>query len=465
MTAVALNCGSGFVTLPPVPEIPVRPEVRRRARGGPGWHRRRCRTDDARAAGPGVDVSGYRRDAGSAAGWPTVLRAYRPDWRPRKRDIDNVVAGTGFEPADQAIMSPPALPLSYPATAPPIVADAARSRWLIDGNANGAGAQRPPAGSDTGGTGVDEDRGFGSAGGATAAAADRAGTPAGGEPPPPPPAAPPTTAPPPAGARSPGCPAGPQGWVRRRRSRPPGAPRHPARRSAGTGRRRATTAACGRASSSAGSSSCSLIVGGIAASVFVGQLVEQIQENPDAVFGGECQLVSGVEVSDALGEDVEVLALEGFADGDDGRDPRQARCCRTPTDCWILRTTARPAGSRWSTRTPQTAFRNSRAEADGELPRRRRRRARRRGVLHDDRRAGLGRRARPVRRASRLREHGRRVGSTTRRCARRRRCDREDARARSGSTSRRAGQWLGPGAAAAGRRSYSSSSIPIVTSP
>ena len=35
-----------------------------------------------------------------------------------------------------------------------------------------------------------------------------------------------------------------------------------------------------------------VIVGGIALSFFVSQLVEQVQENPDAFLGGECELVS-----------------------------------------------------------------------------------------------------------------------------------------------------------------------------
>ena len=210
---------------------------------------------------------------------------------------------------------------------------------------------------------MDEDRGFGSAGGPPPPPGS-AGTPAGGEPPPPPPAAPPTTLPPGWGAE-PGTPAGPQGWV------PPSE----------------VPAAWGAASPSAqvgwdrppsGNNGCLraclivggilvvlLVIGGIAASIFIGQLVEQVQENPDAVFGGECQLVSSIEVSDALREDVEVLALEGFADGTMGAI-LDKRLLPDATDCWVLGdgTAGRIAVVDTDA---ETVFRNSRAEAEASF--------------------------------------------------------------------------------------------------
>ena len=62
------------------------------------------------------------------------------------------------------------------------------------------------------------------------------------------------------------------------------------------------------------------------------------------MFGGECQLVSSAEVSDALGQDVEVKALEGLADGTMGAI-LDKRLLPEATDCWILAATARRAAS------------------------------------------------------------------------------------------------------------------------
>ena len=210
---------------------------------------------------------------------------------------------------------------------------------------------------------MDEDRGFGSAG-APPPPPGPAGMPGGGDPPPPPPATPPATVPPGWGAE-PGTPAGPQGWV------PPSE----------------VPAAWGAASPSAqvgwdrppsGNNGCLraclivggillvlLVVGGIALSIFVSQIVEQVQENPDAVFGGECQLVSSIEVSDALREDVEVLALEGFADGTMGAI-LDKRLLPDATDCWILGdgTTGRIAVIDADA---ETVFRTSRAEAEASF--------------------------------------------------------------------------------------------------
>jgi hypothetical protein len=216
---------------------------------------------------------------------------------------------------------------------------------------------------DTGGTGVDDDREFGQAG-APPPPPGPARTPAGGEPPPLPPAAPPSSVPP-GWAADPGSPTGPQGWV------PPGE----------------VPAAWGAASPSAqvgwdrppsGNNGCLkaclivsgilvviVIIGAIALSIFVGQIVEQVQENPDAVFGGECQLVSSFEVSDALGEDVEVLALEGLADGTMGAI-LDKRLLPDATDCWVLGngTAGRIAVVDTDA---ETVFRNSRAEAEASF--------------------------------------------------------------------------------------------------
>jgi hypothetical protein len=204
---------------------------------------------------------------------------------------------------------------------------------------------------------VNDDRGLGAPG----APPPPPGPGSTGDSPPPPPAAPPSTLPPGWGAE-PGTPSGPQGWV------PP----------------EDVPAAWGAASPSAqvgwgrppsGSNGClraCLIVGGIllvlgvvaviAIVIFAGRLIEQVQENPDAVFGGECQLVSSAEVSDALGQDVEVLALEGFADGTMGAI-LDKRLLPDATDCWIL---ANGTAGRIAVvdTDAETVFRNSRAEAE-----------------------------------------------------------------------------------------------------
>ena len=188
-------------------------------------------------------------------------------------------------------------------------------------------------GGGTGGTGVDEDRGFGQAG---------------APPPPPGPAGDPAGGAAPSAARRAAASSAPSGW---------GAGARCADRTQGWVPPGEVPAAWGAASPSAqvgwdrppsGSNGClkaCLIVGGIlvvvviigaiALSIFVGRIVEQVQENPDAVFGGECQLVSSFEVSDALGADVEVLALEGFADGTMGAI-LDKRLLPDATDCWIL---------------------------------------------------------------------------------------------------------------------------------
>ena len=206
---------------------------------------------------------------------------------------------------------------------------------------------------------MDQDRGFES----PAAPPPPPGSGSTGEAPPPP-AAPPSTVPPGWGA-DPGTPAGPQGWV------PPAD----------------VPAAWGAASPTAqvrwgrppsGNNGClraCLIVGGIllalaviaviAVVIFAGRLIQQVQENPDAVFGGECQLVSSAEVSDALGQDVEVKALEGVADGTMGAI-LDKRLLPDATDCWILAdgTAGRIAVT---DEDAETVFRNSRAEAEASF--------------------------------------------------------------------------------------------------
>jgi hypothetical protein len=88
-----------------------------------------------------------------------------------------------------------------------------------------------------------------------------------------------------------------------------------------------------------------LIVGGILAVLAVvavvglfiagGRLIQQIEEDPDSVFGGECPFVSAFEVSDALGTDIQVFELAGLAETTMGAI-LDKRLLRDAPDCYIL---------------------------------------------------------------------------------------------------------------------------------
>jgi hypothetical protein len=106
-----------------------------------------------------------------------------------------------------------------------------------------------------------------------------------------------------------------------------------------------------------------LVVGGIIASMFVGRLVEQVQENPEAVFGGDCQLVSSLEVSDALGEDVQVLSLEGVMDSTLGA-LLDKRLLPDAPDCWIAGPNGTAGRIAVVDEDAEVVFANSRAEAE-----------------------------------------------------------------------------------------------------
>jgi hypothetical protein len=109
-----------------------------------------------------------------------------------------------------------------------------------------------------------------------------------------------------------------------------------------------------------------VVVGGIIASILVGQLVQQVQEDPEAVFGGECQLVSAFEVSDALGEDVQVQELSGLMDTTMGA-LLDKRLLPDATDCWILGRDGTSGRIAVVDRDAQTVFATSRAEADASF--------------------------------------------------------------------------------------------------
>jgi hypothetical protein len=88
-----------------------------------------------------------------------------------------------------------------------------------------------------------------------------------------------------------------------------------------------------------------LIVGGVLAVLAViavvglviagGRLMQQIQEDPDSVFGGECPYVSPFDVGEAIGTDVQVYELAGLADGTMG-NLLDKRLLRDAPDCWII---------------------------------------------------------------------------------------------------------------------------------
>ena len=88
-----------------------------------------------------------------------------------------------------------------------------------------------------------------------------------------------------------------------------------------------------------------LIVGGIVVVLVViaaiglviagGRLVDEIQKNPDAMFGGECPFVGPSEVSDALGTDAQVFEVDGFVGGTMGAILDRRLLADAP-DCYIV---------------------------------------------------------------------------------------------------------------------------------
>lgn len=109
-----------------------------------------------------------------------------------------------------------------------------------------------------------------------------------------------------------------------------------------------------------------LVVGGIAASVLIGQLVQQVQDDPEAVFGGECQFVSSGEVSDALREDVEVRALTGIMDTTMGA-LLDKRLLPDASDCWVAGGYGTAGRIAVQDHDAATVFANGRAEADASF--------------------------------------------------------------------------------------------------
>jgi hypothetical protein len=217
---------------------------------------------------------------------------------------------------------------------------------------------------DTGGMGVDKDRGFGSAGAPPPPPAPP-GTPAGGEPPPPPPGTPPAT-PAPGWGVEPGGTVGPQGWVSPTEVPAAWGAASPSAQ-VGWDRPPAGNNGCLRACLIVGGILVVLlIVGGIALSFFVSQLVEQVQENPDAFLGGDCELVSSAEVSDALRRDVEVLALDGFIDGTMGAF-LDKRLLPDATDCYFVSEGGATGRIAAVDTDAETVFRNGRAEAEASF--------------------------------------------------------------------------------------------------
>jgi hypothetical protein len=88
-----------------------------------------------------------------------------------------------------------------------------------------------------------------------------------------------------------------------------------------------------------------LIVGGIllvlaiiaiaGLAVLGGRIAEQIREDPEAFFGGPCPYVSDFELSEAVGENVTAMTLEGFADGTMGALLDKRLLADAP-DCWVV---------------------------------------------------------------------------------------------------------------------------------
>jgi hypothetical protein len=99
---------------------------------------------------------------------------------------------------------------------------------------------------------------------------------------------------------------------------------------------------------SSGSNGClraCLIVGAIVAVLAIvavvalvalgGRIVQQIQDNPSAFFGSDCQFVSSDELSASIDRQVQVFTLEGVADGTMGT-LLDKRLLPDAPDCWII---------------------------------------------------------------------------------------------------------------------------------
>jgi hypothetical protein len=77
-----------------------------------------------------------------------------------------------------------------------------------------------------------------------------------------------------------------------------------------------------------------VIVGVILLVALGGRLVDQIAEDPEAFFGTACPYVTDGELSEALGEPVLALTLEGIADGTMGA-LLDKRLLPDAADCWV----------------------------------------------------------------------------------------------------------------------------------
>ena len=78
-----------------------------------------------------------------------------------------------------------------------------------------------------------------------------------------------------------------------------------------------------------------VVIAAIGLVIAGGRLVDEIQKNPDAVFGGECPFVGPSEVSDALGTDAQVFEVDGFVGGTMGAILDKRLLADAP-DCYIV---------------------------------------------------------------------------------------------------------------------------------
>ena len=208
---------------------------------------------------------------------------------------------------------------------------------------------------------MDEDRGIGTPGAPPPPPPGQGGV---SVPPPQPPAAP-APAPAPGWGAPAGAP-GPQGWVSPDEVPPEWGAASPSAQ-VGWDRPPPGNNGCLRACLVVGAIlAVVVVVGGIIASVLIGQFVEQVQQDPEAVFGGECQLVSSFEVSDALREDVQVQELSGFMDTTMGA-LLDKRLLPDATDCWILGENGTSGRIAVVDRDAQTVFANSHADAEASF--------------------------------------------------------------------------------------------------
>ena len=109
-----------------------------------------------------------------------------------------------------------------------------------------------------------------------------------------------------------------------------------------------------------------VIVGVAALAVLGGRLVENVRDNPDAFLGAPCTLASPYDVSDAVGEEVQIYKLEGFLGGM-MHTFLDKRLLPDAPDCYVIGRTGLVARIAVDDTGGPAEFADARAAADGRF--------------------------------------------------------------------------------------------------